>query len=111
MGGETKSKATQVVTIQAGRHIFALVMLSLTTRSAFIHFLTKETASAVAQPVQPSVQLARGFVLTLFQCMLSIPLDSGLYNKTLLHLLQQGSPEKLAQALIRQGTKSTHPLS
>jgi len=58
-------------------------MLSLTTRSALIHFLTKEIARAVAEPVQPSVQLARGFVLMLIQCMLSIPLDSVLYNKNI----------------------------
>lgn len=63
----------------------SLVPLSLTARSALIHFLTKEIARAVAEP---SVQLARGFVLMLIQCMLSIPLDSVLYNKMLLRLLQ-----------------------
>lgn len=112
MGGEAKSKETEVVRIQAGHNIFmSLVTLSLTTRSALIRFLTKEIARAVAEPAQPSVQLARGFVPMPIQCMLSIPLDSVLYNKMLLHLLQQGSLEKLAQTLIRQGTKSTHPLS
>lgn len=89
MGGEAKSKETEVVRIQAGHNKFmSLVTLSLATRSALIHFLTKEIARAVAEPLQPSVQLAGGFVLMLIQCMLSIPLDSVLYNKMLLHLLQ-----------------------
>lgn len=95
MGGEAKSKETKDVGIQAAHNVFmSLLMLSLTTRSALIRFFTKEIARAVAEPVQPSVELARGFVLMLIQCMQSIPLDSVLYNKMLLHLLQQCSLEK-----------------
>lgn len=98
--------------MQAGHNTFmSLVTLSLMTRSALIHFLTKEIARAVAEPVQPSVQLARKFVPMLIQFTLSIPLDSVLYNKMLLYLLEQGSLERLAQTLLRQGTKSTRPLS